>query len=356
MSGLFAFLDNRAVSRCAPPSTGRARGDAALPAGGGMIWRAWRRRAVLVTAASPRGLRRDASAGRHVDRPGAAELGDRRVRVTRITLVGVVLASLAACAPPGPTPTTPAAAPATAAAPETVIATSGFGLPSPASATPTPLPTSPPAPPAPSPSASGPAASDPTLACGDSGVEFAASALEGPSRLTGVEGAIHALRTFLASGYPAMPTDGWRTVVDGTSSASFLAVGADSRWWFVTVAPSGGWQAREFGECHLAVRLPASLSYAEWRTDPQHPPQPAATSLTVLATELACASGQPPGSRLLAPVVVETERSVMITLVVRRRGNADCQANPEVRVVVRLGAPLGGRTLLDGTSVPARQR
>ena len=78
--------------------------------------------------------------------------------------------------------------------------------------------------------------------------------------------------------------------------------------------------------------------------------------MTMLATELSCASGQPPGERLQAPVVVETSTTVTITLLVGRLGNADCQSNPAVPVVVRLTSPLGSRTLLDGSTYPATQR
>jgi len=154
-----------------------------------------------------------------------------------------------------------------------------------------------------------------------------------------------------------MPAVGWRTVVTTETSLTFLAQGA-ATWWIVTVAadPAGGWQASEYGECHLAARLEKSLAYAEWRLDPKHPPKPGGRTVTLLATEQACASGRPPGSRLLAPLVEETDAAVTVTLLVRRRGNADCQANPEFPVIVSLGKALGTRSLLDGSSVPPARR
>jgi len=63
-----------------------------------------------------------------------------------------------------------------------------------------------------------------------------------------------------------------------------------------------------------------------------------------------------PGSRMLALVVVETDATVTITLVLRRLGNADCPSNPEVSVAVSLRMALGTRTLLDGSTMPAAPR
>lgn len=196
------------------------------------------------------------------------------------------------------------------------------------------------------------------LACGDTGIEFASSALSGPPTLAGPNAAVAALRAFTADGdYAGMPASGWRTVTATGASLTFLAHGAND-WWFVTVAAdaTGGWQAWEYGECHLAVYLPDSLTYAEWRLNPKHPPKPDAAAVTVLATEQACANGRPPGSRMLAPVVVETDTTVTLTLVVRRLGNADCPSNPEVSVVVPLQMALGTRTLLDGSAFPPAPR
>jgi hypothetical protein len=154
-----------------------------------------------------------------------------------------------------------------------------------------------------------------------------------------------------------MPSDGWRTVVANEGSVTFLSRGTPG-WWYVTVAADtgGGWRDSEYGECRLEVRLPTTMTYAEWRLDPKHPVSTGATTVTVLATELACASGKPPGSRLQTPVVVETDASVTITLLVRKQGSADCPSNPEFRVVVALKAPLGSRSLLDASTYPATER
>ncbi len=210
----------------------------------------------------------------------------------------------------------------------------------------------------PAPAPSGAANADPTLVCGEGGVEFKASVLEAPAELTGPDQAIAALRSYLAGGvYPGMPADGWRTVVASDASVTFLTQGT-ATWWFVTMTPdlAGSWQDSEEGECRLAVRLPTTMSYAEWHLDPKHPPKPGDSSVNVLATEMSCANGRPPGERLQAPLIVETGTTVTITLLVRRLGNADCPSNPEVPVVVRLTTPLGTRALLDGSTYPAAER
>ncbi|MFN8629450.1 MAG: hypothetical protein U0838_03760 [Chloroflexota bacterium] len=217
---------------------------------------------------------------------------------------------------------------------------------------------SPAATPSPIPSPSAIAGTGPLLGCGQGDVRFRASLLDGEPALTGPDEAIRALRAYLGTGAdPGMPTDGWRTVAASDTAVTFLAPGGGT-WWTITVAPdpAGGWQDWESGECHLAVVPPAGMAYAAWSLDPKHPPKPGATSVTVLATELACANGRPPGERLQAPVVVETGTSVTITILVKRLGNADCPGNPAVPVVVQLDAPLSTRTLLDGSTYPASER
>jgi hypothetical protein len=281
-----------------------------------------------------------------VDRRCAGtRLGDRAVRGVGIVALAVAIAAVVGCGLPKVTP------PPTSTLPPQATAFPSASPPPSGS-----IASAAPSTPGLSPSAS--TTLDAILACGDTGIEFASSALSGPPMLVGPNEAVDALRGFFSDGgYPGMPASGWRTVAARGASLTFLAEGANA-WWFVTVAAdaTGGWQAWEYGECHLAVHLPDALAYAKWRLDPKHPRNPDTATVTVLATEQSCANGRPPGSRLLAPVVVETDTTVTITLVVRRLGNADCPGNPEVSVVVPLRVALGMRTLLDGSTAPPAPR
>ncbi len=106
----------------------------------------------------------------------------------------------------------------------------------------------------------------------------------------------------------------------------------------------------------LAVALPDTFAFASWRLDPDRPRDPGSTEVAILALELSCASGAPPGDRLQPPIVIETADAVTIAIVTLKATNADCPGNPEFPVVVDLSAPLGGRTLFDGSAYPLERR
>ena len=154
-------------------------------------------------------------------------------------------------------------------------------------------------------------------------MSFPASTLSGPADAElaqTVQGL--ALRAFLTSaedeGYPVV---GWRIASSSTDRVDYLAPGNDG-WWFVSVEDipdEGGWQAWEYGGCDPQVELPGGFGFASWVLDPANLPAADATSLTILATELACASGRPMAGRLTTPIVVETPDAVTIAVVVRTR-------------------------------------
>ena len=114
--------------------------------------------------------------------------------------------------------------------------------------------------------------------------------------------------------------DGWR-MTDGTSGAT----------------------------CTLRTVLPDGLNVVEWTVDPSRPADPEQSELHVLVTEAACASGRPPGSRLLGPQVIETADRVLIAFAaIAQDGEQDCPSNPPSPVTVTLSQPLGQREVLDG--------
>ena len=165
------------------------------------------------------------------------------------------------------------------------------------------------------------------------------------------------LRSFLgteAAGELGLPGNGWRVVAAAPDRVSFVAEGP-SGWVSatVTVDDAGVWSFWEGGACDLAVALPDTFAFASWRLDPDRPLDPGSTEVAILALELACASGAPPGERLQPPIVVETTDAVTIAIVTLKARNADCPGNPEFPVVVDLSAPLGGRALIRWQCVPA---
>ena len=89
--------------------------------------------------------------------------------------------------------------------------------------------------------------------------------------------------------------------------------------------------------------------------DPAHPLDPTSRTVTVLATEQACAGGQPPTGRTIDPDVQQTAEGVTITVTVVGVGIATCPMNPAFPVTVQLDKPLGSRQILDGSSHPPHQ-
>jgi hypothetical protein len=170
-----------------------------------------------------------------------------------------------------------------------------------------------------------------------------------------------ALRATIAGQGPGdstFPARGWTIVAAGPASVTYVADAA-GHWAVVTVAvdATGAWVFLEGGACDLTLALPAGIGFASWRLDPAHPPDPAASHVALLATELACAGGQPPGGRLLAPIVEDTPVAVLIGLqVATKPGGSDCPGNPEFHADVQLSTDLGDRTLFDLSSFPPQLR
>jgi hypothetical protein len=105
-----------------------------------------------------------------------------------------------------------------------------------------------------------------------------------------------------------------------------------------------------------ATEVEGRVAPATWWLDPVAAPLSAeATSIPALARERECASGQPPGDRLLDPVVFTSDDAILVNIWVRRQqGGGDCQANPAVPVEIMLTEPVGDRRLLDGSEIPPR--
>jgi photosystem II stability/assembly factor-like uncharacterized protein len=95
---------------------------------------------------------------------------------------------------------------------------------------------------------------------------------------------------------------------------------------------------------------------ATWWIDPAALPlQPGATRIPGFVLEQACASGKSPEGRVREPVVEYGADAIVVTFTITwSPGDQDCPSNPPFPVVVQLDQPLGGRALLDGSSVPPR--
>jgi hypothetical protein len=96
---------------------------------------------------------------------------------------------------------------------------------------------------------------------------------------------------------------------------------------------------------------------ATFEIDRDNPPDLGSTTLDLLATERACASGQAPTGREKRTVVVETSEAVEIVVLVESftgTGVQTCPSNPAFPLTVDLDAPLGSRAIRDVSIYPGR--
>lgn len=100
--------------------------------------------------------------------------------------------------------------------------------------------------------------------------------------------------------------------------------------------------------------VPAEAVDAVWRLPSRFTGlSPSTQSFSVEVSRVECNSGVT--GEVLAPTVEEGQRKVVVTFKVApdEPGNEDCQANEWISSTVRLGEPLGQRSLYDGECQPA---
>ena len=101
---------------------------------------------------------------------------------------------------------------------------------------------------------------------------------------------------------------------------------------------------------------PGVSQSATWWLDPASLPiDPGATVLKGFVVERACASGQSPEGRILAPDVDYGAEALTITFsIAPLPGGQDCPGNQPFGVVFELVEPVGERPIFDGSTTPAR--
>lgn len=165
-----------------------------------------------------------------------------------------------------------------------------------------------------------------------------------------------ALRTYIAGARPVadwIPERGYFEVLRTPDLVLWVNRNTDGPVQGVARRDSDGWRGDVAG-CQQPMAVTQGTVPAAWALAEE--PDPAATQLAVLATAPECAGGEPTGDRLRPPQVVETVASVRITFTADPLppGSYDCLGHPPTPAVVRLAAPLGDRTLLDGGTIPPR--
>jgi hypothetical protein len=111
------------------------------------------------------------------------------------------------------------------------------------------------------------------------------------------------------------------------------------------------------GQCRIELGADG-WGNARFRLDPAVHPDSQSRTVSVLATEMACAGGQAPKGRQVRAVVLdETDEVVSIVILVEcPTGGQTCPGNPSFEFQVDLGSPLGNRTILDASVYPPLER
>lgn len=153
-----------------------------------------------------------------------------------------------------------------------------------------------------------------------------------------------------------LPSTGWIRAVQTEDIVLFVAPGRATPWSMVKVQRRDGiWGFDASGQCRLQPELPAGLVLAVFRLAPSAEIGPDATTVELLVTETACNSGEDARGRIRVLDIIPAAETVTVLLgVVPRPGDHACPSNPETPFTLELPEPLGGRALLDGSSVPAR--
>lgn len=106
--------------------------------------------------------------------------------------------------------------------------------------------------------------------------------------------------------------------------------------------------------CNLFFNTPG-MNVASFRLDPEQALDPDATSIPILFTEKACASGGALNGRQVEPSILETEdRIEIVVLIEANKGDQNCPGNAEINWIVELDAPVGQRSIADASAIPAR--
>jgi hypothetical protein len=216
----------------------------------------------------------------------------------------------------------------------------------------------------PSPSAS--AAIDPeaalsTVICGGPSFPIEVLSQRGEAQ-DGDDPAAAALRALLTTPEASviLPATGWIQAVRTETTSFYIAqapAGAEPPFVQAELElRDGTWRMVGFGQCWPMVDVGPDLGLAEFSVDPSVTLTPEMTEVPVLVTERACTGSASSEGRIVEPAVVESDTSVVVVFaVVPLEGDAfTCPGNPSTAYLLELPSPLGGRALLDGSSVPPR--
>lgn len=153
----------------------------------------------------------------------------------------------------------------------------------------------------------------------------------------------------------------WRRIVTTADAILFAAATgseapeqAIAMAFSVASARSDNWQWQSLGNCALRLAVGPDRSVADVFLAPGAPPALTDRVVHLMIRESVCASGQSPPSRVVPPTLRLSTGSVTVLITITTRpGPQDCIGVDPVPYDLVLPEPLGDRSILDGSRVPA---
>ena len=187
--------------------------------------------------------------------------------------------------------------------------------------------------------------------CGG-GATFAAEDIEqGPEPSPEILDALRQLRQTMDGAM--LPEGGWTVVAEQGSTTTLLAP-QEGRFGFASATfeeQDGEWQPAGWGDCTPRLSL-LGKSVLRWAfTEDSHPPQPDASQLSLLVTEVECSSGRNIEG-LIEPDVTYKEERIEVVLTAPGGIGGNCIGTAPTDYTLELAEPVGEREVVDLSVYP----
>lgn len=187
--------------------------------------------------------------------------------------------------------------------------------------------------------------------CGGGGTFTPIDIEEGPAPSEAILDALHDLRQTMDGAM--LPEDGW-TVVSETDSVTTLVAPQGGHFGFASATfekKDGQWQPAGWGDCTPRLVL-LGKSVLRWAlTDESHPPDPEATQLSLLVTEVECSSGRSLEG-LIEPDVTYGDERIEVVLTAPGGIGGNCIGTTPTDYTLQLDEPVGQREVVDLSVYP----
>jgi hypothetical protein len=201
------------------------------------------------------------------------------------------------------------------------------------------------------PGGSQPASSELQYGCGAGGTFTAQDIGEGPEPSEDILEALRDLRQTMDGAM--LPEDGW-TVVSESGSTTTLLAPQDGRFGFASASfdkEGDGWDPAGWGDCTPRLAM-LGKSVLRWAfTESSHPPEPGATELAVLVTEVECSSGRKLEG-LIEPDITYGNDRIEVVLTAPGGIGGNCIGTAPTEYTLELDEPVGQREVIDMSVYP----